>query len=56
MARAIDDSCINCGSCEFVCPMEAIYEGDGKREVNEDKCVDCFAGEMQCPVHAIHES
>lgn len=55
MPRMIDDSCVNCGACESICPMEAISEVDGKRAVDADQCVDCFACEMQCPVGAIHE-
>ncbi len=55
MPRMVDNTCVNCGACESICPMGAISEQDGKRVIDEDICVDCYACEMQCPVSAIHE-
>lgn len=55
MAYRITDSCIACGSCAGVCPMQAIYEGDGKYEINPEKCVACGSCAEQCPVCAIVE-
>jgi len=30
MAYKISDDCVSCGSCVEACPVEAIFEGDGK--------------------------
>mgnify|MGYP002508897684 CR=1 FL=1 len=41
MAYKISDDCISCGACAENCPTEAIYEADGKYEIDADKCIDC---------------
>ncbi len=56
MARKVTDKCINCGSCESVCPVNAISEKDGKRFVDASLCVDCGACQGACPVDAIEEA
>jgi ferredoxin len=50
MALHIDESCINCGACESVCPVEAISEGDEYYKINPDICVECTGhfDEPQC--------
>ncbi len=53
MAYVISDACTKCGSCEPVCPVEAISEGDEKYLIDADACVDCGACEPECPVEAI---
>lgn len=53
MAYKISDECIGCGACAATCPTEAIYEGDGKFEIDADKCVDCGSCAAGCPVEAI---
>ena len=52
MAYIISDDCISCGNCAENCPTEAIYEGDGKYEIDPDKCVDCGTCADACPVEA----
>ncbi|SFB97984.1 4Fe-4S dicluster domain-containing protein [Brevinema andersonii] len=54
MSHYINDACINCSSCEPVCPVNAISEGNGVRVINEDTCIDCDACTPMCPVDAIH--
>ena len=54
MAHVVSDECINCGACEGVCPVSAISEGDGKRDVDASTCIDCAACEAECPVGAIN--
>ncbi|MBQ7060695.1 MAG: 4Fe-4S binding protein [Clostridia bacterium] len=55
MAYKITDACIACGACAAECPMEAIYEGDGKFEIDPEKCVSCGACAGTCPVGAPEE-
>lgn len=54
MAHYINDECISCGSCEAVCPMDAISEGDEKYEIDPEICTDCGRCVEVCPVGAIH--
>jgi len=55
MAYKISDECINCGACEAACPLGAISEKDGKREIDKDVCASCGACASTCPVSAISE-
>ncbi|MGL5721380.1 MAG: indolepyruvate ferredoxin oxidoreductase subunit alpha [Brevinema sp.] len=55
MPHFINDSCINCGACEPVCPVGCISEVNGSaRYIDEATCIDCDACTPQCPVDAIH--
>ena len=56
MAYKITEDCIGCGACAAECPVEAIYEGDGKYEIDADKCIDCGHCPVVCPVSAPTES
>jgi len=53
MAYFITDECISCGSCQSVCPVEAISEGDDKYVIDPKLCTDCGTCAEQCPVEAI---
>lgn len=53
MAYLIDDTCICCGSCESVCPTEAISMGEERYEIDPEKCIDCGSCADACPVEAI---
>lgn len=53
MAYFITDECISCGSCQSVCPVEAISEGDDKYLIDAKLCTDCGSCAEQCPVEAI---
>ena len=55
MAYKISDECVACGSCQPVCPVEAISEGDSKYTIDEKKCTDCGTCAETCPVEAISE-
>lgn len=52
MAYHISDDCISCGACEAECPVGAIFEGDGKYEINADLCTECGSCADACPVGA----
>ena len=54
MAYVISEECVACGACAEECPAEAIYEGDGKFEIDADKCLDCGTCEGVCPTGAAH--
>lgn len=56
MAYKITDECVNCGSCEADCPVEAISESGNTRVINADKCISCGACAGTCPTAAIVEA
>ena len=41
MAMTIQDTCINCGSCEPECPNQAITAGDPTFVVDGARCTEC---------------
>jgi ferredoxin len=41
MAMKIDETCINCGSCEPECPNKAISSGDSTFQVESARCTEC---------------
>ncbi len=53
MAYKISDACINCGICQDACPVEAIAEKDGKREISDAACIECGTCADNCPASAI---
>ncbi len=58
MAYVITEPCIGVKdmSCQMVCPVSCIYEGEDQLYINPDECIDCAACEVECPVTAIfHE-
>lgn len=50
----IDDSCVACGTCADICPLNAItiYKGI-IASVNKDSCVGCGKCERICPAGII---
>ncbi|MDO4354212.1 MAG: 4Fe-4S binding protein [Clostridia bacterium] len=53
MAFVIGNDCVSCGTCKENCPAEAIFEGDGKFEIDPEKCVSCGTCAENCPVKTI---
>ena len=54
MAVKIDEAtCVGCGACVDVCPVEALSMVSDKAKCDAEKCVDCGACVDACPVGAI---
>ncbi|MDR1867017.1 MAG: 4Fe-4S binding protein [Treponema sp.] len=56
MAYTIDDSCVNCGSCDSECPVGAISEKNDKRWIDPSLCASCGVCAGVCPTQAITEA
>lgn len=53
MSAVVDeDTCIGCGACVDVCPVDAISMND-KAKIDADTCTECGACVDECPVEAI---
>lgn len=52
MAYVITDSCVACGTCQPVCPVDAISEGD-IYHIDPDTCIECGSCAEVCPSEAI---
>ncbi len=53
MTHKINDDCISCGACVPECPVDAIFEGTSRFDIDPDLCIDCGACAGVCPVEAI---
>ena len=56
MAYVIGEDCVACGTCAGECPVGAISEANGKREINASACVSCGTCASSCPTAAIVEA
>lgn len=48
----ISDECIGCGTCQTVCPQQAIEEGS-PYSIHQNNCLHCGSCFEHCPVSAI---
>ncbi len=55
MAFVVQDDCIACGSCEGVCPVDALSMGDDIYEIDQDLCTECGDCVETCPTGSIIE-
>ncbi|MFZ5957244.1 DUF362 domain-containing protein [Pseudomonas knackmussii] len=55
MPYVISDPCIKSRdqACVDVCPVDCIYEAEGRLWIQPDECTECGACESVCPVTAI---
>lgn len=51
--KACNYGCVGCGSCEKVCPFDAIHVKDGVAVVDREKCVACGKCVATCPKNII---
>lgn len=56
VASVVFDDCIQCHSCESVCPVDSIFITDyGYAKVDYSTCIFCKSCIDNCPVNAILE-
>ena len=49
----IDRTCVSCGSCQAVCPSEAIIQRDDQYNIIEHECLVCMECVTVCPKDSI---
>ncbi len=52
----IKSSCSGCHTCEYACPMQAIYYDGPRYQIDPDKCVECGLCESLCPTCSIYDA
>ena len=50
------NSCVGCGDCLEVCPVDAIEIIDGKAVIDAEKCIDCEICIRSCTYDAIRKA
>jgi len=50
------NSCVGCGDCVSVCPVNAIELIDGKAVINAELCIDCEICITSCTYKAIRKN
>lgn len=49
------ETCVGCGACVGMCPVNAISIVDDKASIDPDVCISCGSCMGACPVNAISE-
>ena len=49
----IAPSCIGCGKCERICPVQAVTIAEGRATINLARCIRCYCCHEICTEHAI---
>ena len=47
------NTCLGCGACASMCPVNAISMKGGKAQIDKKKCIKCGTCMQICPVNAI---
>jgi len=47
------ETCIACGACAKICPMDALVMGDGGLTVDQDRCIGCGVCIRKCPTDSL---
>jgi len=50
------NSCVGCGDCLLVCPVDAIQIIDGKAVIDAKVCIECETCIKSCTYNAIRKS
>ncbi len=50
-----EETCVTCGRCIEVCPVDAISSGENTYVIDPEKCISCSECAKICPVDAISE-
>lgn len=53
MVAVVNDSCIKCGACAEVCPVDAFHIADTQFVCDPDTCIECGVCISECPQEAI---
>jgi len=54
MAVIVDEEkCTGCGTCEEICPSDAIKVTGNKAKVDAEECIECGACVDECPEGAL---
>jgi len=48
-----EKKCTGCGTCEEVCPSDAIKVVDDRAKVDNEECLECGACVDECPEEAL---
>lgn len=52
MAYKIKPTCIKCGACASMCPVQAISDIGNQYQIDPQKCISCGLCRSVCPVAA----
>ncbi|MFX0071567.1 MAG: DUF362 domain-containing protein [Candidatus Hermodarchaeota archaeon] len=54
LANINEETCVGCGNCVNICPMEALYLEETIAVINKDRCIGCGLCAHHCPENSIN--